>query len=171
MNEFMNSLKDTTMVINGYAIPLRVSAGLAWYPDNARTFDLLVNYADFAMYTVKHSVKGIAMEFDPQSYSDNSYLLSGREELNRMFEQRRVDFAFQPIVRRDGSVYGYEILMRPKLKNLKGINEILNLARVQAKLPQMEELTWRAGLSSFDAQVRSGNVEEQATPGAALPDI
>ena len=162
MNEFMNSLKDTTMVINGYAIPLRVSAGLAWYPDNARTFDLLVNYADFAMYTVKHSVKGIAMEFDPQSYSDNSYLLSGREELNRMFEQRRVDFAFQPIVRRDGSVYGYEILMRPKLKNLKGINEILNLARVQAKLPQMEELTWRAGLSSFDAQVRSGNVEEQA---------
>lgn len=157
MNEFMGSLKETTMVINDYAIPLRVSAGLAWYPDNATTFELLLSYADFAMYTVKHSVKGIAMEFDPGAYSNNSYLLSGREELNRMFENQKVDFAFQPIIDRCGRVFGYELLMRPKLKNLKGINEILNLARVQAKLPQMEKLTWNAGLKSFAQQADSGN--------------
>lgn len=158
MDQFMSTLKDTTMLINGYAIPLRVSAGFAWYPDNADQFDLLLNYADFAMYTVKHSVKGIALEFNPESYTNNSYLLSGREELNRMFEKQLVDFAFQPIVTRDGGVYGYELLMRPKLKNLKGINEILNLARVQAKLPQMEELTWKAGLQSYVSQVKAGNV-------------
>ena len=146
------------MVINGYAIPLRVSAGFAWYPDNADQFDVLLNYADFAMYTVKHSVKGIALEFDPESYTNNSYLLSGREELNQLFEKQLVDFAFQPIVTRDGGVFGYEMLMRPKLKNLRGINEILNLARVQAKLPQMEELTWKAGMKFYDAQVKTGNV-------------
>lgn len=158
MEEFMTSLKETTMVINGYAIPLRVSAGFAWYPDNADQFDVLLNYADFAMYTVKHSVKGIALEFDPESYTNNSYLLSGREELNQLFEKQLVDFAFQPIVTRDGGVFGYEMLMRPKLKNLRGINEILNLARVQAKLPQMEELTWKAGMKFYDAQVKTGNV-------------
>ena len=71
----------------------------AWYPDDAVDFDTLLNYADFAMYMVKHSVKGIIMEFDSNDYSNNSYMLAGREELNRMLETREVDFAFQPITR------------------------------------------------------------------------
>jgi EAL domain-containing protein (putative c-di-GMP-specific phosphodiesterase class I) len=36
--------------------------------------------------------------------------------------------------------------MRPEFTNMKGILEVLNLARAQAKLKQMEVLTWFAGL-------------------------
>lgn len=153
IREFMRRLQKTSLEMKGgYQIPVRVSGGMAWYPDDAVDFDTLLNYADFAMYMVKHSVKGIVMEFDSNDYSNNSYMLAGREELNRMLETREVNFAFQPIVRRDGSVFGYELLMRPDFTNLKGIKEVLNLARAQAKLPQMETLTWYAGLRAVEKQ-------------------
>ena len=123
---FMQFLQTVSLEMKGgYQIPIRVSGGMAWYPDDAVDFDTLLNYADFAMYMVKHSVKGIIMEFDSNDYSNNSYMLAGREELNRMLETREVDFAFQPITRRDGSVFGYELLMRPNFTNLKGIKEVL----------------------------------------------
>lgn len=154
---FMQYLQTVSLEMKGgYQIPLRVSGGMAWYPDDAVDFDTLLNYADFAMYMVKHSVKGIIMEFDSNDYSNNSYMLAGREELNRMLETREVDFAFQPITRRDGSVFGYELLMRPDFTNLKGIKEVLNLARAQAKLTQMETLTWYAGLKAVEKQDQAG---------------
>jgi len=31
---------------------------VAWYPDNGASYDLLVKYADFAMYSAKNSTKG-----------------------------------------------------------------------------------------------------------------
>lgn len=157
VQNFMQSLQAASLEMKGgYQIPIRVSGGLAWYPDDAVDFDTLLNYADFAMYMVKHSVKGIVMEFDSNDYSNNSYMLAGREELNRMLETREVDFAFQPIVKRDGSIYGYELLMRPNFTNLKGIKEVLNLARAQAKLTQMETLTWYAGMAAVEKQERAG---------------
>ena len=153
----MQFLQSTSLEMKGgYQIPVRVSGGMAWYPDDAVDFDTLLNYADFAMYMVKHSVKGIIMEFDSNDYSNNSYMLAGREELNRMLETREVDFAFQPITRRDGSVFGYELLMRPNFTNLKGIKEVLNLARAQAKLTQMETVTWYAGLKAVEKQDQAG---------------
>ena len=157
VQSFMQFLQSTSLEMKGgYQIPVRVSGGMAWYPDDAVDFDTLLNYADFAMYMVKHSVKGIIMEFDSNDYSNNSYMLAGREELNRMLETREVDFAFQPITRRDGSVFGYELLMRPNFTNLKGIKEVLNLARAQAKLTQMETLTWYAGLKAVEKQDQAG---------------
>lgn len=141
--KFMEQLKDVTLKMpGGYQLPLRASAGLVWYPRQAQELDRMVRYADFAMYMAKHSVKGIVQEFDMQSYHDNSYLLSGKEELNRLLEMQDVKFALQPIVRRDGSIYGYEALMRPNLQSFKNIQEVLNLAKAQAKLQQFEKLTW-----------------------------
>lgn len=144
---FMKYIQKCTLHMNGgYRFPVRVSGGLSWFPDNASEYDNLFNYADFAMYMVKHSVKGIVKEFDRNEYTSNSYMLSGSEELNRMLDKKEVRFAFQPIVTREGKIYGYELLMRPEFTNMKGILEVLNLARAQAKLKQMEVLTWFAGL-------------------------
>lgn len=147
VQKFMEQLKDVMLeVTGGYQLPLRASAGMVWYPEQAQDFETMTQYADFAMYMAKHSVKGGVQEFDLQSYRDNSYLLSGGEELNRLLERRNVKFALQPIVARDGSIYGYEALMRPQLNNFKNIQEVLNLAKAQAKLPQFEDLTWFAAM-------------------------
>ena len=160
IRNFMEQMKSKTLLLeDGYAIPLRASAGVAWYPDQAADFGTLVRYADFAMYMAKHSVKGIMQEFSPDSYRSNSYLLSGREELNHLLEKRKVRYALQPIVSRDGTVFGYEALMRPELEYLKSIQEVLYLAKSQAKLNQMEELTWLTAVDWFDQLERDGKLE------------
>lgn len=161
VKDFMLTLHEQTIVVKGgYQMPLRVSGGIAWYPDDGTSFEVLSGYADFAMYMVKHSVKGIVMEFDQDTYSDNSFLLEGREELNHLLETKEVDFAFQPIVARDGTVYGHELLMRPRLKHLKDVTELITLARAQAKLSQIEELTWDLGFRAFDREVRAGHAAD-----------
>ncbi|MDR1770680.1 MAG: EAL domain-containing protein [Hungatella sp.] len=162
IQEFMKHIQKFSLNTGeGYQFPIRVSGGLSWCPDDAKNFDTLFNHADFAMYMVKHSVKGIVKEFDFNEYTHNSYMLAGSEEFNRMLDKKEVRFAFQPIATREGSIYGYELLMRPDFANMKGISEVLNLARAQAKLPQMEALTWFSGLKA---------VMEQALAGQLGPD-
>lgn len=159
VREFMKYIQKFTLNMeSGYQFPIRVSGGLSWYPDDGADFDTLFNYADFAMYMVKHSVKGIVKEFDLKEYTHNSYMLTGSEELNRLLDTKEVRFAFQPIVTREGRIYGYELLMRPEFVNMKEITEVLNLVRAQAKLPQMEALTWFAGLNAVRAEEEAGQL-------------
>ncbi len=152
IHQFFASVRETALQVeDDYELPLRVSAGIAWYPRQARDLQTLAQYADFAMYMAKHSTKGVLQEFDLAIYEKNSYLLSGREELNQLLEREDVPFAFQPILGRDGSVFGYEALMRPNGRILKTILEVLTLAKHQAKLPQFERLTWVAAMKWFRA--------------------
>lgn len=144
---FMGNLKQRMLEVqDGEQIPLRASAGVSWYPRHGTKYEDLIRYADFAMYMSKHSYKGIVQEFDAETYQTNAYLLSGREELNQILESQNIKFALQPIVTRNGEIYGYEMLMRPTLKKLKNISEVLHLAKLQAKLPQFENLTWSGAL-------------------------
>ena len=159
LRAFMELLRVQTVALEGnYHMPIRVSAGAAWYPKDAKSFENLVTYADFAMYTAKHNMKGSLMEFDAREYASNSYMLEGQEELNRLFERETVDYAYQPIVDREGRLYGYELLMRPKLNTLRKIFEVLNLARAQAKLLLVECFTWRTALQSIHEHTLRGHL-------------
>lgn len=80
-------------------IKVRASAGIAWYPDDSTDFQELLSYADFAMYTVKNSVKGTYRIFNMENYSENAVVYKGQEELNKLIENNLVRYAFQPIVK------------------------------------------------------------------------
>ncbi len=159
---FMKQVRKAKLEVEGgYQFPIRVSGGLSWYPEDADSFDVLFSYADFAMYMVKHSVKGMVKEFDYNEYVRNSYMLAGSEEFNHMLDTGEVRFAFQPIATREGTIYGYELLMRPEFTNIKGVDEVLNLARTQAKLPQMEMVTWFAGMKAVTAEMEAGHLGKE----------
>lgn len=49
-------------------LPLRMSAGIAWYPDDTTVYQKLRSYADYAMYQIKHGVKNQFGEFDKEKY-------------------------------------------------------------------------------------------------------
>lgn len=132
------------------AFRIRASAGVAWYPDDSDAYEQLIRYADFAMYTVKNTTKGEFSEFDLTSYQKGSYLLHKKEELNKLIDGNLVEYHFQPIVdARTGEVFAYEALMRSQLDTLRSPMEILNLARSQSKMYQIERLTWFQSLHSF----------------------
>lgn len=49
-------------------ISLRMSAGIAWYPDDSVIYQKLKTYADHAMYQIKHGSKDQFGEFDKDKY-------------------------------------------------------------------------------------------------------
>lgn len=129
---------------------LRMSGGIAWYPDNTMDYTLLIKYADFAMYKVKKRGKGRYGEFDSESYYEDAYLLQNKEELNHLIEEELIEYYFQPIIDvATGETFAYEALMRSRLDSIPTVYEILSLAKQESKLYEIERLTWFKSMESF----------------------
>ena len=156
-------LGSSCLLSDGTHFKVRGSMGVSWYPYDAETPELLMKYADFAMYTIKHSTKGNVAEFDMGSYSADSVLLTGVDELNHILEEERVRYAFQPIVSaKTGEVYGYEALMRVQSSIFQTPTELLRIAKKGAKLYEIEHLTWRRSLHDYSILLQSGQVDPNA---------
>lgn len=155
-----DSIEDSTVLLpNNENYRIRVSGGMAWYPDDSIHYEALMRYADFAMYKIKHTTKGQFSEFDKAIYNKEYYLLSGKEELNRLIEGQLVEYHFQPIVdAHNGIIHGYEALMRSKIDGLKNPSEIIRLAESESKLYQIESLTWFNSLKAYSQQVENRNI-------------
>lgn len=144
----ISGLKDMTIpVSDGVPHKLRVSIGLSYYPSDSRDIEELVKYADYAMYEIKHSIKGEVREFNIGDYNKNSFVLKMKDMLNRLIDEKRISLAFQPIIDvKTGEVFAYEALMRSMMRELKSPFEILRIARSQSKLYQIEKLTFDTAL-------------------------
>lgn len=138
---FKDRANRTFFTPDGNVVKVRSSIGISWYPEDARTVDDLIKLADYAMYEIKHSEKGGIREFDKHSYKENSYLLNKKESLNRLLEERLIQFAYQPIIcLKTGEIYGYEMLMRSMIEDFRSPKEILLVAARQAKLSLLERV-------------------------------
>lgn len=151
IQKMRTDLANASLVLpDGTSFKLRASAGIAWYPDDSTDVQQLIQFADFAMYEVKHSTKGEIKDFDIATYQRDSFLLYSHEELNSIIDDNRVDFAFQPIVScKTGEIFAFEALMRPRSKALSSPVDILRVARNQSKLYQIERLSWFVGMEQF----------------------
>jgi len=160
-----NGILDSYYLLpDGSSYKMRVSAGVAWYPEDARSLSQLIHFADFAMYKVKRSSKGTMEEFNSREYSEESFLISARDALDRLIDQQMVRFALQPILSaRTGDVYGYELLMRTNVRELPNPQTVLRLATAEGKLAHIERITWMKGL-----EVAKAMLSNRATPSGVL---
>ncbi len=127
----------------------RASGGMAWFPEDASTLSKLLRYADFAMYKVKQNAKGTLQEYDSNLFNEESYLIDARAALDRMIDNQLLHFAYQPIVSvKTAELWGYELLMRPDVPELKSAGAVLRLAKEQGKLHHIERLTWFGAMES-----------------------
>lgn len=148
----MYELLDSTVLSmpNGSDFKVRMSSGISWYGDDSTDCDTLIKFADFAMYEGKRTVKGELREFNREHYDNESFMLSGREELNRILDNQFIEFAFQPIVcAKTGELYGYESLMRPESDVLGSPLKLLQIATAQSKLWHIEKITFFKTLSTY----------------------
>lgn len=135
---------------DGTHYKLRASGGVSWYPDDSTSYEMLIRFADFAMYTIKHSTKGNITEFDMSAYNKDSILITGVEEMNRIIDSESIKYAFQSIISvKTGKVYGYEALMRPQSEVFKAPLDLIRIAKTSARLYQIERLTWKLALRTF----------------------
>lgn len=151
-------------------LKIRATTGVAWYTEGS-PYEMLVKYADFAMYSAREVEKGSIQTFDMEKYAKEQMLYSGGEALNELLEKKTLHFAFQPIVSAStGEIYGYEALMRPEGK-LDSIRDVLKLAKAQSKLYQLEKLTWECALDSCYQQkdrLKEARIFINSIPNIAL---
>lgn len=129
---------------------IRLSGGIAWYPEDSDDVYQLIKYADFAMFQIKKSIKGEFYQFDRKSYEKNSYLIELGDEINRLIENGQIEYYLQPVIDiEEEKIHAYESLMRPQSSAVKTPLELLTLARSQGRLYQVELLTWKESLDKF----------------------
>ena len=94
-------------------VTLTASFGIAAYPENAQSTELLLKYADLAMYSAKKSGKGNREFFSEQM---NQQLLERRiveDALTDAISSQSLINYYQPIVDSDsGTIVGVELLLR-----------------------------------------------------------
>jgi len=145
-----NIEKATLQLPNNRILKIRISTGVAWYPEDAVTFEGLAKYSDFAMYKIKRTIKGNISEFNKAEYEQDSFLLSSQEELNRLLDEELIAYAFQPIIdSKTGKIFAYEALMRSQLESLKNPLDIIKLATADSRLYEIERITFFKALESF----------------------
>lgn len=138
---------------------VQASGGIAWYPKDSDSFETLLKYADFAMYTVKKSTKGEIGDFDNELYRAKNSMFKNRAALTKLIERKAVRFAFQPIVdAHTGKIYAYEALMRPTMQEFRSVMDVLETAKYEGKLNQIEELTWFEAMRSFVQHIEAGRI-------------
>jgi diguanylate cyclase (GGDEF)-like protein len=91
---------------------IQASVGLAIFPDDAGTFDQLMQRSDVAMYVAKERGSGIE-RYDPDYDRNSADRLALLGDLRGTIQRNEIEVYFQPKVRlSDGHVIGMEALAR-----------------------------------------------------------
>ena len=165
VQKFSETTTQTNRFIgpNGEEHTISFTGGVAWFPSDSQDMLELMKYADFAMYEMKKSNKGQLNEFDFGSYNQESFLVQSRRELDEILKTGNLQYHFQPIVRAsDGSIYGYEALMRVNMPTLRTPDTVLNLARNEGRLQDVERLTMLKSVEHYNALLAAQAVSPQS---------
>ena len=127
--------------IDGSEIFASTSIGVSLYPDHGRSYDVLRQNADIAMYRVKHDGKGAAAFFDEGMEREALARMKVEQSLRLAILEKRFCCAFQTKVDiRTQDIKGIEALVR--LRDDEGIIQapgtFINLA---VELGLIDELT------------------------------
>lgn len=89
------------------------SVGVALYPDNGQSADIVIRAADVAMYAAKREGKSRAKRFDPALAEDMADRYDLEQGLRDAIRDGQFSLAFQPIISaRDGVCTAFEALLR-----------------------------------------------------------
>lgn len=147
----------------GEKMPLGVSGGVAWYPENTKQLEMMRKYADFAMYQVKHSTKGRIEEFNQEIYARESFAVQTQREFYQMIDQELVHYYFQPIISaKTGKTAGFEALMRVNMPTIKSPDTVIRIAREEDRLQDIERITMFHAAEDYSLLLSAKKVDEDA---------
>jgi diguanylate cyclase (GGDEF)-like protein len=154
VKSILNAIYKTKLsTINGF-VPMRVSIGMAWYPDDADSVTLLEQYAEFAMRQVKRGARNSFQYFDKAVFDEAEKSIRSSRSIEMLISEGLIRYAFQPIINAEnGDIYGYEALMRPDSQNIITPQDVIVFATEQNKLGDIERLTWFNALEDFSVQI------------------
>lgn len=108
------------MQIEELELVISASIGVSVYPEDGETGDSLSQHADQAMYAAKFGCCGVR-SFTPEMDREPAERRELEAELNQALENGGFTVAYQPLCLADGSLHGFEALLRfcsPRLGNV-----------------------------------------------------
>lgn len=162
LDAFQENLRSRKICLpDGNKMPISVSGGISWYPQDTTDANALKAHADFAMYQVKKTTKGHIAEFCAQDYEHELYVTDVRKEFFKLITEHRVVYHFQPIVSaRNGEVTAYEALMRGCMPLLKEPEQIIQIAREEGCLHELELIAWFESAKAFQKLKEDGVIDK-----------
>jgi diguanylate cyclase len=108
----LHAALEEPFTLEGLALEVEASIGLALYPEHGNDPDELLQRADIAMYVAKQTHAGFVL-FDPKQDQHSPRRLALLGELRRAIEGRQLLLHYQPkIDAHSGQVLGVEALVR-----------------------------------------------------------
>lgn len=143
INEYTVRITSKKVKIGDFKeIGIKICKGIAWYPSDTKDVNQLCVYAEYACASSNKRTINSNHQFSIQSYENYIQAIYLKEHFDEMIFKKEVEYAFQPIVDiLDKKIIGYEALMRPTSKNLLFVEDVLKMARIHSKLPDVEVLT------------------------------
>lgn len=137
---------------NETPIHLSASIGISWYPTDSTSYNQLIKFADFAMYSIKKTTKGASADFVLRNYEKNSFLIGMSDSLEEFIKNKMFEYTFQPIINaKTGTIFAYKALIKSKHPSIKNPKQLFELARSRTELYELEKLTWNESLNAFES--------------------
>lgn len=164
LKKLYQAISEVEFVLpDGCNMGLSASGGYAWYPQDSDNQAMLLKYADFAMYQVKRTKKGLLREFDKEAWKQQMSEDQSRIEFHQMLKEKKINYHFQPIFRAEsGTVYGYEALMRVDMPSLANPQVVLQIAKEEGCMAEIEKITMFVATESYVNLLEKGLVSEEA---------
>ncbi len=111
--KLLDSVRQPVLLDQGTNYVPMASVGMAMYPDNGDTPDLLLRSADMAMYQAKIDGRNQVAEYVPAMSDATDRAFAIHTDLVQAIEQNQLRIHFQPLCRlSDGALIGAEVLVR-----------------------------------------------------------
>jgi diguanylate cyclase (GGDEF)-like protein/PAS domain S-box-containing protein len=99
--------------LDGHAVHISASIGIAIYPGHGESIDELLRHADIAMYQVKGQGKNGHAFYDPTMQDVSHQKIALEQSLRRALENNELEMYYQPQIDAiSGRIVGAEALMR-----------------------------------------------------------
>ncbi|HED16676.1 MAG TPA: EAL domain-containing protein [Gammaproteobacteria bacterium] len=135
----IRQLLGQEMLINNQPLYVGSSIGIALTPEHTQLREMLINYADVAMYKAKRSRSDIEI-FSTKFMADNNSQLSMSSDLHKAIKDNGLTLSYQPKIKlSDNTVCCIEALLRwnhPK-KGPVPPNEIISMAEKNGQIRQL----------------------------------
>lgn len=146
----MRQLLSREMMIDNQSLYVGSSIGIALTPEHAQTREMLMHYADIAMYKAKKTRSDIEV-FSPVFMTDNNNRLSMSSDLHKAIRNSRLSLSYQPKIKlSDSSVCCIEALLRWDHPDRGQVppHEIIRMAEQNGQIRQLTAWILNYGLAT-----------------------